>query len=79
MENFVYVWRILIANKNVPNEYTITLLLCFPSRHKKIFFTVFRRYAFCFILLGFGPTEVSLTKLRAHSKTAIPSQEDYNA
>ena len=42
-------------------------------------FTVFRRYALYFILLGFGPTEVSLTKLHAHSKTALPSQEDYNA
>ena len=33
-----------------------------------------------FILLGFfGPTEVSLTKLRAHSKTALLNQEDYDA
>ena len=27
----------------------------------------------------FGPTEVSLTKLRAHSKTALLKQEDYDA
>ena len=78
MENFIYVWRILIANKNVPEKYTITLFMCFPS-HRKKNLQFFKRYALCFILLGFGPTEVSLTKLRAHSKTALPNQEDYNA
>ena len=39
-------------------------MFSFPPKKKKI--TI---YTFGF----FGPTQVSLTKLRAHSKTALPS------